>query len=37
MKAPPNDGKGGKGKYCYNCKEYKVFNGKCNGCGATYS
>ena len=37
MKVPPNEGKGGKGRCCSNCGEYKVFNGKCTGCGATYS
>lgn len=36
MIVSPNDGKGGKGQKCSNCAEYKVFNGKCNGCGATY-
>lgn len=35
---PPNDGKGGKGEYCVNCKRYTIFNGKCtvSTCGTTY-
>lgn len=37
MKAPANEGKGGKGKRCAHCGEHKVFNDKCTGCGATYS
>ena len=36
MVVPPNQGKGGKGALCTHCGEYRVFNGKCAGCGATY-
>lgn len=32
----PNDGKGGKGKKCYNCGKNTVFNGKCTNCGSVY-
>lgn len=32
----PETGTGGKGKKCSNCREYKVFDNKCRGCGATY-
>ena len=36
MFAPPNNGKGGQGKKCYNCGKNTVFNGKCTNCGAIY-
>ncbi len=34
---PPNEGAGGRGLCCVNCGHYKVFNDKCNNCGARYS
>lgn len=37
MIVPPNIGQGGRGRLCYNCNEYKVFNGKCTNCGAKYT
>lgn len=37
MNISANNGKGGKGKKCSNCGEYKVFNEQCRGCGATYT
>jgi len=36
MNVPPNNGKGGQGKKCYNCGKNTVFNGKCTNCGAYY-
>lgn len=37
VKRPANDGKGGKGRFCYICQRYQVFHGKCRCCGAKES
>ncbi|MDR2833897.1 MAG: hypothetical protein LBV67_09290 [Streptococcaceae bacterium] len=34
MKVPAD--KKGKGKKCFNCGKYQVFDGKCRNCGAIY-
>ncbi|MBR7002577.1 MAG: hypothetical protein IKI11_07965 [Neisseriaceae bacterium] len=34
---PPNEGKGGRGKQCFNCEKYKVFNGTCHECGTVHT
>ncbi|MDE6780357.1 MAG: hypothetical protein K2J40_02720 [Ruminococcus sp.] len=31
---PPNNGKGGRGKRCPNCRLMTMFDGKCTRCGA---
>jgi hypothetical protein len=31
-----NEGKGGRGGRCSNCRENKVFKGRCRGCGAEF-
>ncbi len=36
MTVPANNGKGGKGMQCKNCRQFTVFNGKCRHCGAIY-
>ena len=36
MKAPPNEGRGGRGQKCVHCGRWTVFNGKCTNCGARY-
>ena len=36
MIVPSNNGKGGQGKYCYNCGKNTVFNSKCTSCGTIY-
>lgn len=37
MTLPANNGKGGRGKECPNCKKLQVFNMQCRGCGAKFS
>lgn len=37
MTLPPNNGKGGRGGKCNNCKKFTVFNCVCKSCGAKYS
>ena len=37
MTVPPNDGKGGRGKKCPNCKRFTVFGNTCRFCGATFN
>lgn len=36
MKVPPNNGAGGKGSLCPNCRKYTIFNNKCTKCGAEF-
>lgn len=36
MIVPANEGKGGRGQKCSNCKHFTVFNGECRRCGAKF-
>jgi rRNA maturation protein Nop10 len=36
MTLKPLGGTGGRGKKCANCGDFKIYDNKCTGCGATF-